>query len=52
VVDGMYDKDKVFLDFVTESIEEKREEWEKEYGNEFTTFLNVNVNKYVQVNIF
>jgi hypothetical protein len=52
VIDGMYEKDQVFLDFVIEVIDVKREEWETEYGEDFTKYLSANVNKYVQVNIF
>jgi hypothetical protein len=52
VVDGIYDKDKFFLDFVKQIINEKREEWNKEYGKEFTSYVNKNVNKYTQTILY
>ena len=52
VIEGIYEKDKFFLDFVRDAIEEKRHDWEKEYGQEFASFINKNVNKYTETFLY
>ena len=52
ILDGMYEKDKFFLDFIKWEVEEKREEWDTEYGEEFTCFINKHVNKYTQTVLY
>jgi len=52
VLDGMIEKDKYFTDFIKEYIIKKREEWQKEYGDDFVKFVNKYVNMYSQIEIF
>ena len=52
VLDGMYDKDKNFLDFIIAEIDTKRPDWNKEYGEDFSLCVNKNVNGYTQTIIF
>lgn len=52
VLDGLIEKDKYFLDFVIHTISEKREEWAKEYGDDFSSYINTHVNNYTQTKIF
>ena len=52
VIDGMYDNNKYFLDFVKKSINTKKIDWQKEYGNEFILIVNKHVNIYTQSKIF
>lgn len=52
VIDGMYEKDKYFLDFVKKSVDTKKIEWQKEYGNDFITNINKHANIYTQSKIF
>jgi len=52
VLDGMIEKDKIFLDFVINSIENKKEEWKKEYGYDFEVCINNHVNNYTQTLIY
>jgi hypothetical protein len=51
VIDGIYDKDKHFLDFIIKSIEEKREEWIKEYTEDFGEYIEKYVNMYTQTKL-
>ena len=48
----MLEKNKDFLDFVIKVVNIKRNEWKKEYGNEFDLNLNKYVNIYTQSKIF
>ena len=48
----MYDNNKYFLDFVKKSINTKKIDWQKEYGNEFILNVNKHVNIYTQSKIF
>ena len=52
VLDGIYEKDKYFLDFITHIVENKREEWKKEYGDDFASHINLHVNLYTQTILF
>ena len=52
VVDGMLEKDKYFLDFVVETVNNKRSEWKKEYGDDFEVHINKHSNNYTQSLIF
>jgi hypothetical protein len=51
VIDGMYDKDQYFLNFIIKSIEEKREEWLKEYTEDFGSYIEKYVNMYTQTKL-
>ena len=51
VIDGIIEKDKFFIDFVIEKINNKRLEWKKEYGDDFEVFVNKYVNNYTQIEI-
>lgn len=51
VIDGMYDKDQYFLNFIIKSIEEKREEWIKEYTEDFGVYIEKYVNMYTQIKL-
>lgn len=48
VIDGMLDKSKEFLDFVRQCITDKKEEWLKEYGEDFISNMFIHVNNYTQ----
>jgi hypothetical protein len=50
VVDGMIDGTDVFKNFIKETVQEKWEEWEKEYGHQY--LIKQAVNKYAMVSIF
>lgn len=47
VIDGLIDLNDMFVCFIREVIGEKLEEWEKEYGEEFTILIPGIVNKYI-----
>ena len=51
VIDGMYDKDQYFLNFIIKNIEEKREEWIKEYTEDFGGYIEKYVNMYTQTKL-
>ena len=51
VIDGIYDKDQYFLNFIIKSIEEKREEWIREYTEDFDGYIGKYVNMYTQNNL-
>ena len=51
VIDGMYDKDQHFLNFIIKNVEEKREEWLKEYGEDFSGYIEKYVNMYTQTKL-
>ena len=52
VIDGMYDKNMYFLDFIKKNVDTKKIEWQKEYGNDFIFNINKHVNNYTQSKIF
>jgi hypothetical protein len=51
VIEGMYDKDQYFLNFIIKNIEEKREEWLKEYTEDFSGYIEKYVNMYTQTKL-
>ena len=52
VLDGMIDKDVHFMNFVRGCIEEKREDWNTEYGSDFAIHVNKYANLYAQIELF
>jgi len=52
MLDLMIDQKQDFVDFITIKINEKRDEWENEYGAEFNQHINEVVNKHTLIKIF
>jgi hypothetical protein len=52
MLDSMIDQKQDFVDFITIKINEKKDEWEHEYGTEFIQHIHEVVNKHTLINIF
>ena len=52
VIDGMLEKNKVFINYMVKAINEKRIEWMKTYGEEFSSKISKIANEYTKIRIF
>lgn len=52
MLDLMTEQKQEFVDFITIKINEQRDNWNNEYGLEFTEHINQVVNKHTLINIF
>lgn len=52
VIDGMLEKNKIFINYMVRAINEKRIEWMKTYGEEFSSKISKVANEYTKIRIF